>query len=56
MKIRLTIMTENDKHIDSDISKEKMERTVSSAWEYILHQMADDGEKAIVEKCEVIEM
>lgn len=48
-------MTENDKHIDSDISKEELERTVSAVWEYVLHQMADDGDKAIVEKCEVIE-
>ena len=46
MKIRLTIMTKNDKHIDSDISKEKLERTVSAAWEYLLHQMADEGEKS----------
>lgn len=55
MKVRLTIMTENDNHIDTDISNEVLEQKIGSAWEYLLNLICEGSDKAIVEKCEVVE-
>ena len=57
MKIRLTIMTENDKHIDERISDERVEQMVAMAWQMILDNLPGKSldEKGIVEKCELVE-
>ena len=56
-KIRLTIMTENDKHIDDTYSNEQIEATTKKAWEYILNGLCNPfgTDKATVEKCELVE-
>lgn len=59
MKIRVTIMTENDKHIDTSVSDEKIKAYTEAGWQAILSMMVresdDPSEKAIVESCELIE-
>lgn len=61
MKIRLTIMTENDKHLSdvySNYSDEMIESKVKQAWQAnfnFMCLMGDMDEKAIVEKCELVE-
>ena len=56
-KIRVTIMTENDKHLDERYSDEYIEATAKKAWDYILSVFTDplSDDKATVEKCELIE-
>lgn len=54
MKIRLTIMTENDKHVD--VSKEELEQKTKAAWKLFLDAISNGDEQAILEKCEVVEM
>lgn len=54
MKIRLTILTENDKPLTDDISEEK----VKNAWQAVLSLLmltgSDPSEKATVEKAEIV--
>ena len=55
MKIRLTIMTENDKHLD--VPKELLEQKTKEYWDMFFTMITESSnEKAIVEKCEVVEM
>ena len=58
-KIRITIMTENDKHFDDTYSNERIEDTAKKAWQWVFDamRMGDPftDEKATVEKCEVVE-
>lgn len=56
-KIRLTIMTENDKHIDEKYSVEKIEALTKKSWEWIFNTMINplSSDKATVEKCELVE-
>ena len=56
-KIRITIMTENDKHFDDTYSNEHIEDTAKKAWQWIFDGMRDPftNETATVEKCEVVE-
>lgn len=54
MKIRLTILTENDK----PRRPEHTEEAVAKAWEFVLNLFSDfseDNEKATVEKVEFVE-
>ena len=56
MKIKVTLMTENDKHLD--MSKEDIEESAKQAWELacmVLNMNVPEGEKVSVEKCELIE-
>lgn len=55
MKIRVTIMTENDKHLP-DVPDEKLEAISKGAWQMLLHIVnIDPADKAIVEKIEIVE-
>lgn len=58
MKIRVTIMTENDKHLDDQYSKELIERKAKDGWDFVLKALAissDKNETASVESCELVE-
>ena len=58
MKIRITIMTENDKHIDEKYSKELIEQKTKDGWDFVLKALAissDKNETAFVESCEMVE-
>ena len=58
MKIRITIMTENDKHLDEKYSKELIEQKAEDAWDFALKAIAissDKNETAFVESCELVE-
>ena len=54
MKIRVTIMTENDKH-RLDVPKEKIEQVARTGWNQLLTDLTPSDEKAYVESCELVE-
>ena len=56
MKIKVTLMTENDKHLD--MPKEDIEANAKIAWELVcaLLNAHNPEEKASIEKCELIEI
>lgn len=62
MKVRLTIMTENDRHPEiRPEDKEHLEKEIANAWDLILYMFCrdagtDPSEKAFVEKCEIVEV
>lgn len=61
MKVKLTIIAENDKHPDLPEDKAYLEKQIANAWElmcYLLkEQYSDDpSEKVTVEKCEIVEV
>lgn len=55
MKIRLTIMTENDKPRTDDISEEKVKRAWQTIFDFIMLTSSDPSEKVLVEKAEFVE-
>lgn len=59
MKIRVTIMTENDKHLDEKYTKEQIEAVTKRAWQAIVDDLLltseDTSERAVVESCELVE-
>lgn len=58
MKIRITIMTENDKHLDEKYSKELIEQKAKDAWDFVFKALAissNKNETASVESCELVE-
>ena len=58
MKIRITIMTENDKHLDEKYSKEFIEQKAKDGWDFVLKAMllsSDKNETVFVENCELAE-
>ena len=58
MKVRVTIMTENDAHPEDDHTNEKIEAAAKIGWQLLLNELlmeSDENNKAVVEKCEVIE-
>ena len=56
MKIRVTLMTENDKHnVLSKEQKEKVEIAAKAMWQILLKHLEDDGETITVENVEVVE-
>lgn len=58
MKIRITIMTENDKHLDEKYSKELIEQKAKDGWDFVLKALAissDKNETVFVESCELVE-
>lgn len=54
MKIRLTIMTENDKLCTDDISEEKVQKAWQTIFDLLTLTSSDPSEKAIVEKAEIV--
>lgn len=58
MKIRVTIMTENDKHLEEKYSKELIEQKAKDGWDFVLKAMllsSDKNETVFVENCELVE-
>ena len=58
MKIRLTIMVENNKHLDEKYSKELIEQETKDGWDFVLKGLAlssENIETALVESCELVE-
>lgn len=55
MKIRLTILTENNKKRNENLTEDKVKET----WQYILNMLSslsDNEDKAIVENVEFVEL
>lgn len=55
MKIRLTILTENNKKRNENLTEDK----VKEAWQYILNilsSLSENKDKAIVENVEFVEL
>lgn len=55
MKIRLTILTENNKKRNENLTEDKVKET----WQFILNMLSslsDNGDKAIVENVEFVEL
>ena len=58
MKIRLTIMVENNKHLDEKYSKELIEQKTKDGWDFVLKGLAlssENIETVLVESCELVE-
>ena len=58
MKIRLTIMVENNKHLDEKYSKELIEQKTKDGWDFVLKGLvlsSENIETALVESCELVE-
>ena len=58
MKIRLTIMVENNEHLDGKYSKELIEQKTKDGWDFVLKGLAlssENIETALVESCELVE-
>lgn len=55
MKIRVVLMTENDKHVD--LPKEQIEEYTKAAWELFFKMLIAGNplDKATVESCELVE-
>lgn len=57
MKIRVTLMTENDKHLPN-MSKEEIEAKARMGWEMLMTMIsidAGENERGYVESCELVE-
>lgn len=55
MKIRVTLMTENDKHLNESYTNEQIEEEAVKAWKLVSDMLSVNGESMRVEKCELIE-
>lgn len=57
MKVRVTLMTSNDKHVDESVSDEKLRKLAELSWSVIADTLSnyDEGDITIVEKVEVVE-
>ena len=58
MKIRMTIMVENNEHLDEKYSKELIEQQTKDGWNFVLKGLAlssENIETALVESCELVE-
>ena len=58
MKVRLTIMVENNKYLDEKYSKEWIEQKTKDGWDFFLKGLAlssENIETALVESCELVE-
>ena len=56
MKVRVTLMTENNKHINEDISDEEIQKIAEDTWNIFIKMLNDDSDdKAYLEKVEVVE-
>ena len=58
MKIRMTIMVENNEHLDEKYLKELIEQKTKDGWNFVLKGLAlssENIETALVESCELVE-
>ena len=58
MKVKVTAVFENDKHVPDNVTTEKLERIARIAWQNLFNQLLLDGgedETAEVLSCEVME-
>ena len=58
MKVKVTAIFENDKHIDDSIPTEKIERIARISWQNLFNRLILDGgedETAEVISCEIVE-
>lgn len=55
MKVRATLMTEDDEHLDDTISDEKLQRLAELGWSVVADTLSNDDKICIVEKVEVLE-
>ena len=55
MKVKLEILTMNDKTIPDGIDIHDLENRVKNAWEIILNCIADEGDIALVKEVEIFE-
>ena len=57
MKVRLTVLLENDKPIPirDGVDKEMMEQVAQKQYQEAFNCLAGRGDKAIVEKCELVQ-
>ena len=58
MKIRMTIMVENNEHLDEKYSKDLIEQKTKDGWDFVLKGLAlssENIETALVERCELVE-
>lgn len=55
MKIKLSIVTENNKHLPDNIPNDKIEAVTGKAWLMILNMIRDKDEHAYIESVGVLE-
>ena len=55
MKIRVTLMTENDRDVPENMTDEEFERLAVVGWDALLATLKGSDEVAYVEKCELVE-
>lgn len=57
MKVRVTLMTENNKHINEDISDYEVQKMAEDAWFLFITALNEKtgDDKAYLEKVEVVE-
>lgn len=56
MKIRLTIMTENDKHLPDNVSTDDVTPKITEAWANMLNVLGSvNNDRAYVESVEFVE-
>lgn len=57
MKVRVTLMTENDRHADESVSDEKIQKLAELSWSVVADTLSnyDEDDITIVEKVEVLE-
>lgn len=54
MKVRITILTENDKPCPDDISEEKVQKAWQTIFDFLMLTSSDPSEKVTVEKAEIV--
>ena len=57
MKVRVTLMTENDEHVEEEYSDEEIQKTADELWNYIVKFLNGEciRDRCTVEKVEVVE-
>lgn len=55
MKIRVTLMTENDKHPDESSTDEAIVKAATIGWNALLAMLSKTNDKAVVENIELVE-
>ena len=55
MKIRVTLITENDKHLADDLTNEEAAKITAGGWNFVMAKLASEGEAGYVENVEILE-